>query len=319
MIENGRVSQLERERHNPVLVREIIYWLGANSERKADWTIIDCTIGTGALAAHILEASGEKGRMIGIDRDSQILDIARRTLAPYGERTQLVHGRFSQLSDLVRALGVERVQGIVMDLGVSSVQLSCAERGFSFSQEGLLDMRMDQTCGRTAAELLEQISEEQLRSCLQVYGEERYAKRIARAIVQERQRRPIYTTTELASLIERAVPVSYRYGRIHCATRTFQALRIMVNQELEELKTGLPAAIQMLDPGGRLCVIAFHSLEDRIVKHTFRSLASGPHPLLSILTKKPCCPTHEEQQVNPRARSAKLRVAERLGREGNNP
>lgn len=315
MNENGSNSQLEflsdRCGHEPVLVNELIEWLAVDA-LEGDWTLIDCTIGTGALAASLLSASGKRGKIIGIDRDAQVLDIARRTLATYGERVQLLRGRFSQLSDLIRPLGVEQVQGIVMDLGVSSVQLTHAARGFSFLREGPLDMRMDQACGSTAADLIAQLSEEQLKQGLRLYGEERYAGRIARTIVQERARRPIQTTTELARLVERAVPASYRYGRIHCATRTFQALRIMVNEELEELKAGLSAAIRLLDAGGRLCVISFHSLEDRIVKHAFRTLAAGSQPVLSLLTKKPCRPTPEERDRNPRARSAKLRVAERL-------
>lgn len=297
--------------HDPVLVKEILHWIGHIIE-KDNWLLIDCTVGTGSLASRILDESGGNGKIIGIDRDAQVLEIAQRRLAPYGNRVQLFHGRFSQLPELVRERGKGRISGIVMDLGVSSVQLARAERGFSFLREGPLDMRMDPTHGPTAADLLERLDEESLQECLRVYGEERYAKRIARAIVRERCHRPIRTTTELATLVEQTVPASYRYRRIHCATRTFQALRILVNEELDELRAALPAAVQMLEPGGRICVISFHSLEDRIVKRTFRSLASAPHSYLSILTKKPSRPDREEQMTNPRARSAKLRVAERV-------
>ncbi|RMH31141.1 MAG: 16S rRNA (cytosine(1402)-N(4))-methyltransferase RsmH [Nitrospirae bacterium] len=303
---------VEKDSHVPVLAKEILHWIRALYE-KDEWIVIDCTVGTGLLASRILDESGGKGKIIGVDRDVQVLEIARRTLAPYGDRVRLVHGRFSQLPELVREEGEGRIYGIVMDLGVSSVQLARAERGFSFLREGPLDMRMDPTQGPTAADLLEQLNEDALQACLRIYGEERYARRIARAIVRARHRHPIRTTTQLATLIEQSVPTSYRYSRIHCATRTFQALRILVNQELDELSAALPAAVEMLEPGGRICVISFHSLEDRIVKQTFRALSSGPHPRLSILTKKPSRPDREESMTNPRARSAKLRVAERVG------
>ena len=208
--------------------------------------------------------------------------------------------------------GLTKVDGILFDLGVSSPQLTTPERGFSFSGNGPLDMRMDQTQGQTAAEFLRAISESELVRILREYGEERYARRIARAIVQSRRNQALQTTGQLATIVQQSVPPSYRYGRLHCATRTFQAIRIALNQELEGLPSALQDAVDLLAPGGRICVISFHSLEDRIVKQTFRALAAKPAPVLSILTKKPLTPTAHERQMNPRSRSAKMRVGERL-------
>jgi 16S rRNA (cytosine1402-N4)-methyltransferase len=192
--------------------------------------------------------------------------------------------------------------------------LDDASRGFSFQREGPLDMRMDQAVGETAADLVNRSPEHALADIIFQYGEERYARRIARAIVQERQHRAIETTETLASIIARSVPAAYRHGRIHCATRTFQALRIAVNHELEFLESSLRDATDVLNSRGRICAISFHSLEDRIVKHTFRSLSQGPEAALSILTKKPVLPSASECEANPRSRSAKLRVAERQPR-----
>ena len=207
------------------------------------------------------------------------------------------------------------MHGIVLDLGVSSAQLMHPERGFSFMTDGPLDMRMDQSRGETAADLLERISERELADLLFAYGEERYSRRIARAIVQAR-RDPIRTTGRLVEVIRSAVPPVYKRSRIHYATRTFQAIRIVVNEELERLGDALQKAVALLRPGGRLCVIAFHSLEDRIVKHTFSALSAKPTPVTARLTKKPVVPTKEEQRRNPRSRSAKLRVVERLAPGG---
>jgi 16S rRNA (cytosine1402-N4)-methyltransferase len=204
------------------------------------------------------------------------------------------------------------VAGVLFDLGVSSPQLDDPARGFSFMQDGPLDMRMDQGAGETAADLVNSREEQELADIIFQYGEERYSRRIARAIVRERNRGPIQTTGVLASLVAGAVPPAYRHGRIHCATRTFQALRIAVNRELERLEPSLRDAVDVLAPRGRICVISFHSLEDRIVKHTFRSLAQGPAARLALLTKKPILSSEQECRENPRARSAKLRVAERL-------
>jgi 16S rRNA (cytosine1402-N4)-methyltransferase len=233
----------------------------------------------------------------------------------FGERVVLLRGHYRDLKRHLAEAGVSTVSGVLFDLGVSSPQFDDPARGFSFQHEGPLDMRMDRRPGPTAADLVNGSSEGELADIIFQFGEERYARRIARAIVRERVRRPIETTRALVALITGAVPSSYRHGRIHCATRTFQALRIAVNRELESLEPSLRDAVDVLAPGGRICAISFHSLEDRIVKHTFRSLTQGADANLALLTKKPILPTEEERRTNPRARSAKLRVAERLTEE----
>ncbi len=218
--------------------------------------------------------------------------------------------------DLKRHLaerGIANVHGVLFDLGVSSPQLDEPERGFSFQQDGPLDMRMDQSVGTTAADVVNRTEESDLADLIYQLGEERYSRRIARGVVRARAQRPLSTTQELVAVIESSVPGSYRRGRIHCATRTFQALRIAVNRELDHLEPAIRDAADVLRPGGRLCVISFHSLEDRIVKHTFRALSGRA---LTVLTKKPLMASEEECARNPRARSAKLRVAERPVQEG---
>lgn len=226
----------------------------------------------------------------------------------------LRQGNYRDLKQHLSEMGVSTVGAVLFDLGVSSPQLNDATRGFSFQLDGPLDMRMDQSTGRTAADLVNSGDEHDLAEIIFQYGEERYARRIARSIVRERQRCRIATTGQLVSVVARSVPASYRHGRIHCATRTFQALRIAVNQELESLESSLRDAVEVLSEGGRICAIAFHSLEDRAVKHTFKSLARTPDSKLAVLTKKPILPSREECESNPRSRSAKLRVAERQSR-----
>lgn len=298
--------------HTPVLGHEVQYWL--ISERSA--TILDCTVGYGGHAELILESSKTGTKVIGLDRDSKAIDFSRQRLIRFGERIVLRQGNYRDLKSLLAEAGVSTVDGVLFDFGVSSPQLDDVSRGFSFQREGPLDMRMDQTVGRTAADLVNSSPEHELADMIFQYGEERYARRIARAIVQERQRCPLKTTGDLVSLIARSVPASYRHGRIHCATRTFQALRIAVNHELDFLESSLRDATDVLTSGGRICAISFHSLEDRIVKHTFRSLSQGPEAILSILTKKPVLPSQAECEANPRSRSAKLRVAERQPKVG---
>ena len=221
-----------------------------------------------------------------------------------------------ELKQHLSAQGLSQVDGIIFDLGVSSPQLDESTRGFSFQHDGPLDMRMDQSAGETAADLINQWPEAQLADAIFQFGEERFSRRIARAIVRARERHPLATTKELVSAIEGSVPANYRHGRLHCATRTFQAIRIAVNQELDCLEPALRDAVDVLSPGGRLCVISFHSLEDRIVKHTFRALSSKDHPALMVLTKRPQVSTSEESGRNPRSRSAKLRAAQRVFKEG---
>ncbi len=255
-------------------------------------------------------------RVIGLDQDSQAIEFSQRRLNRFGDRIVLRQGNYRDLKSHLAEAGIAKVGGVLFDFGVSSPQLDDPSRGFSFQREGPLDMRMDQTIGTTAADLVNSSPEHELADIIFQYGEERYARRIARAIVQERLRYPVETTGALVSLITRSVPASYRHGRIHCATRTFQALRIAVNHELDFLEPSLRDATEVLAVGGRVCAISFHSLEDRIVKHTFRSLAQGPEATLSILTKKPVLPSGAECEANPRSRSAKLRVAERQPRMG---
>ncbi len=301
-------EDIARHTHEPVLVNEILFWLRC----KPGGVYVDCTVGYAGLAIRILDQSAPSGVLVGIDRDRDALNAARQRLSGLESRVRLHHGNFSDLKSVVSQFGFSRVDGVVFDLGVSSPQLDRAERGFSFREDGPLDMRMDQTQGRTAADLIRELSEVELADVLYHLGEERYSRRITRAIVQARREAPIETTGRLAAIVERAVPSFYRHGRIHCATRTFQALRIAVNRELDVLEPALRDAVDILAPGGRVCAVSFHSLEDRIVKTTFRALAAGPDPSCQILTKKPVVASEDECCRNPRSRSAKLRVGERL-------
>jgi len=251
--------------------------------------------------------------LIGIDRDPAALAAARLTLQPFGDRVTLVHSRFSQVREVLDRLGMVPIDGFVIDLGVSSPQLDRPERGFSFRNDGPLDMRMDPTTGETAADLLRRIDEEELVQIIREYGEERHAARVARAIIEARNSGDLDTTGKLAALVARAIP-RHEYGK-NPATRTFQALRIAVNEELTELERFLEVAADCLRPGGRLCVIAFHSLEDRIAKRRLRALAGkdgGGPAVLRILTKHVVQASGEERARNPRARSAHLRAAERV-------
>ncbi|WP_447969316.1 16S rRNA (cytosine(1402)-N(4))-methyltransferase RsmH [Nitrospira sp. M1] len=308
MVEEKFEKRLNYEHdHVSVLLNEVLYWISPSPGK----LYIDCTLGMSGMSEALLEKSMPSGKLLGIDRDAQAITQGHHALGSYRDRVELRHGNFTSLKSIAEEAGFCRVDGIVFDLGVSSPQLSQAERGFSFMKDGPLDMRMDQSTGPTAAEFLLHIPEKALERVLREYGEERFARRIARAIVQERQE-PITTTSRLSEIIRRAIPIPARRGRLHHATRTFQALRIAVNGELDGLADVLRDASSLLGPGGRVCVIAFHSLEDRIVKQTFRELSAKPHPQLSLLTKKPLTPTREEQQRNPRSRSAKLRVAERV-------
>jgi 16S rRNA (cytosine1402-N4)-methyltransferase len=294
--------------HIPVLVEEICFWLNP----LPSGIYVDCTVGIGGTSLKILEKSGKNAHIIGLDRDYQAVAIAKKTLSEYETSVNILHGNFSHIRDFVQNSGYEKVDGVVFDLGVSSLQLDQSERGFSFSLSGPLDMRMDQTQKVTAADLVNHLPEKELADVIFAYGEERYSRRIARAIVQARTAGLIQTTQALVSILEGALPYAYKKGRLHFATRTFQALRIRVNRELDLLEPALRDAIDLLKDGGRVCVVAFHSLEDRIVKHTFRSMAQREHPKVALLFKKPVIPSVLEIQQNPRARSAKLRVAERL-------
>jgi len=299
--ENGSVF------HTPVLADRIVAWL----QPRPGGRYVDCTLGPGGLAAKILERTEPDGFLIGIDRDEKAIEMAQARLAPYAGRTHFIHGNFVDLKRHLSALDISSMDGVVFDLGVSSAQLAQASRGFSFLSDGPLDMRMDQTSGESAAELVNRMSEVELADLIYRFGEERYARRIARGIARARTIAPLLTTKQLEEVIYASVPATYRHGRIHCATRTFQAFRIAANRELEILEPALRDAAGVLAPQARLTVVSFHSLEDRIAKQTFKALSQGATPVLTVLTKRPETPSEDERHENPRARSAKLRVAER--------
>jgi 16S rRNA (cytosine1402-N4)-methyltransferase len=290
--------------HEPVLVSETVALL----EPAKGGLFVDCTVGLGGHSRALLESGAT--RVLGLDRDRDALAIAASELAPFGDRVELVHADYRDLARILDGRGVERIAGALADLGVSSMQLGADGCGFSFQRDEPLDMRMDRSGGATAAELLARVGEEDLANVIFEYGEERYSRRVARAIVQAREEAPLETTGQLARIVRRAIPVR-GYQRIDPATRTFQALRIWVNRELEGLDGFLETAVKRLLTGARLAVIAFHSLEDRIVKHTFRALAHG-EAAIRILTKRPIEAGDDEVARNPRARSAKLRAIERL-------
>jgi 16S rRNA (cytosine1402-N4)-methyltransferase len=269
---------------------------------------VDCTVGLGGHARALLEAGAT--RLIGLDRDRDALDQARLSLTSFADRVELVHTDYRELEDVLDRRQLELVDGLLADLGASSLQFDTPGRGFSFQRDEPLDMRMDRSAGDTAAELMARATERELADAIFGYGEERFSRRIARAIVEAREQAPVTTTGRLAAIVRRAIP---RRGptRIDPATRTFQALRIWVNRELDGLDRFIEAAVRRLRASARLVVVTFHSLEDRIVKHTLRALdlAGKVH----VLSKKPLVPGDQEIERNPRARSAKLRAAERLG------
>ncbi len=289
--------------HVPVLLAEVVAIL----RPRPGGSYLDATVGLGGHAEAILRASEPTGTLLGIDRDGEALALAALRLAAFGSRVTLRQGRYEDLPDLVGA--GRTFDGILFDLGASSLQLDSAARGFSFGREGPLDMRMDQRAGETAADLVNRLPERELADLIFRWGEDRHARRIARAIVEARRRSPLLTTTALAEVVARAIPRPAWPRRIHPATRTFQALRIAVNDELAGLDRALEEAVGLLNPAGRLAVLSFHSLEDRIVKRTWRRLEAAG--LVRILTRRPIRPTEAEAASNPRARSAKLRALER--------
>lgn len=270
---------------------------------------VDCTVGLGGHARALLEAGAS--RLIGLDRDLDALDLARETLAPWSDRVELVHADYRSLGEVLDRRQVRLVDGALADLGVSSLQFDAPGRGFSFQRDEPLDMRMDRSAGDTAADLVARASERELADAIFAYGEERFSRRIAHAIVEARGESPVATTERLAAIVRRAVP-RRGFMRIDPATRTFQALRIWVNGELDGLDRFIVMAAERLSVAARLVIIAFHSLEDRIVKHTLRAFDRGGAGI-KVLTKKPLTPSEEEISRNPRARSAKLRAAERVG------
>ncbi len=299
-------------RHVPILAKEVLKLL----DIKSGGVYIDATLGGGGHAKMLLSASTPEGILIGIDRDPDALKIARETLKNYGERVKLVRGNFSDMKRICQAEQISKVDGILMDLGMSSNQLELGGRGFSFrSPEEPLDMRMDKSAPFTAAEVLNTFPETEIRDILFQLGEERWAAAIAREIVKTRRTNPFRQVKDLVYAVKRAIPAKARHGRRHMATKTFQALRIFVNGELDALREGLDAGLALLAPRGRLAVISFHSLEDRIVKQTFRQAEREPEVFggrnFHILTRRPIQPSKNEMDRNPRGRSAKLRVIER--------
>jgi len=291
-------------RHEPVLLDEVLSLLAP----ARGGTFVDCTTGLGGHSHALLD--GGATRLIALDRDENALRAAAERLASYGDRVELVHSDYREIGSVLQQRGIDGVDGILADLGVSSMQLDQEGRGFSFRRDEPLDMRMDRSQGPTAADLIADVDETDLANVIFQYGEERHSRRVARAIVRAREAAPLQTTGALADVIRRAVPTR-GYQRIDPATRTFQALRIWVNRELEGLDTFLGDAARRLLAGARFAVITFHSLEDRFVKHTFRALATAGDAW-QVLTKKPVVPGDEEVARNPRARSAKLRAIERL-------
>jgi len=302
--------------HRPVLYQEIIQYLAPFSPGR----YLDCTAGAGGHAKGILEASSPDGELVTLDVDPDAVALARATLAPFGPRAIVKHASYVHAAEVLAAIGWQKVDGIVLDLGVSSMQLDAAERGFSFRLDGPLDMRFDPTSGLSAADLVNGLEEKELADLIWRYGEERYSRKIARAIVQAR---PLHTTQELAAVVRAAIGRSGE--KQDPATRTFQALRIAVNDELINIEAALPQLIELLKPQARLAVISFHSLEDRIVKQIFQResrdcicppeqpiCTCGHHASIEIITPHPVVPQEEEKARNPRSRSAKLRVVQKL-------
>jgi 16S rRNA (cytosine1402-N4)-methyltransferase len=287
-----------------VLVGEVVNLVGP----RTDGVYVDATVGLGGHTDALLRAGA--GRVIGIDRDPQALDEARTRLSGWGDRVELVHASYGQIDDVLSARGLRTVQGVVADLGVSSMQLDRADRGFSFRQTGPLDMRMDPSSGPTLLERLQSVDEKTLADIIWQYGEERRSRRVARLILDARDRGGLTDTAALAAVIRRGVGAG-AWQRLDPATRTFQALRIWVNDEIEGLGRFLQTAWRVLASDGRLAVIAFHSLEDRIVKQTFRALAAD-RTAARLLTPRPVMSSDDERERNPRARSARLRVVEKL-------
>lgn len=305
--------------HRPVMLAEVLEYLAPEKGK----VIVDATLGAGGHAEAIVERLSPGGRLIGIDRDPTAIAEARAQLGDMEAQVSYHRENFRDIQSVVDGEGLDEVDGVLFDLGLSSMQVDDPSRGFSFRKPGPLDMRMGPDADRTAEEVVNEESEDELARIIFNYGDERWARRIAHFIIEARERRPIRTTQELSKVVEDAVPASARRGRKHPARKTFQALRIAVNNELEDLREGITKAIGCLAQSGRIVVLSYQSHEDRLVKRTFNSLARGsdyppgqplsPEPSLVVLTKHPVRPTAEEIEENPRSRSAKLRAAMRRG------
>ncbi len=296
--------------HIPVLVEEVMSLLQCGPQK----TYVDATLGGGGHALEILERTEPDGILIGLDWDEDAVAEAGKVLMPFGDRAKIVRENFVHLPEVLKSMRIKEVDGILLDLGLSSLQIENRERGFSLKGEGPLDMRMDQRLDRTAADLVNRLSLKELEKTLSEYSEERWAKGIAKAIVEERARTSIDTTQTLRRIVHRAIPRRFHSRKIDPATKTFQAFRIRLNEELENLRQMLETGWRLLRKGGRMCVISFHSLEDRMVKETFRrGERKGENgSALRVITKKPVRPSEEERRRNPRSRSARLRCAERM-------
>ena len=306
--------------HRSVLLDECLEGLNI----RADGIYVDGTAGGAGHSSEIAKRL-ESGRLIAIDQDETAVAVASERLGALGKNTTVVRSNFCELAKVCRELGIESIDGVLLDLGVSSYQLDTAERGFSYSADAPLDMRMDNRCSLSAYEVVNTYSEQELKRILFDYGEERFAPAIASAIVKRREKKPIETTAELSDIIKYAMPPAAREGGHHPAKRSFQAIRIEVNRELDVIEPAIKGAVEMLGSGGRIAIITFHSLEDRIVKQAFASLASGctcpkdfpvcvcgNKPKIRLVNRKPIVPTKQELEENPRSRSAKLRVAEKI-------
>ena len=315
------MEQGKEFKHLSVLLDECIEGLAI----KPNGIYVDGTAGGGGHSFHIASALGEGGRLIAIDQDEDAIKAAGKRLAPFGDKVTLVRSNFSEVGEVCAELGIEAIDGILMDLGVSSYQLDTPERGFSYNADAPLDMRMDNRASLDASVVVNTYTEEKLREIIYGYGEEKFGGRIAAEIVKARSQKPIETTGELVDIIKRSMPSSAKQGGHHPAKRTFQAIRIEVNGELDVIPKAIRGAEKLLAPSGRIAVITFHSLEDRIVKQEYASLAAGctcpkslpicvcgNKPKLKIVTRKPVLPSEEEIANNPRSRSAKLRIAEKI-------
>jgi 16S rRNA (cytosine1402-N4)-methyltransferase len=291
--------------HIPVLLSQVLHFLNPQPGER----FIDCTLGLGGHSEAILNRTAPNGELLGLDQDPAALELSRERLGRFGRRVTLVHANFEQIGEQARSHGFVDVDGVLFDLGVSSLQLGRSERGFAFRTSEPLDMRMNPSAGPTAADLIARLSERELADLIYQYGEERASRRIARSIVYHREKRPIATTDDLVGAIVSAV--GGQRGRVHPATRTFQALRIAVNRELDVLPIALEHALELLRPGGRLVVISFHSLEDRLVKRFMLERSRTETISVQILTRRPVAPDESEVRENPRARSAKLRACQR--------
>ncbi len=292
--------------HVPVMNREIISYLKLEPGDR----VVDCTLGMGGHSFEIAKIIGPQGRLIAIDRDNESLSVAKERLKEFCDRCTFVQSDFRRIDEVLSSLEIQEVDGMLFDLGISSYQLDNSSRGFSLKNDGPLDMRMDKDSYISAQDLVNSLSEKEISSILKNFGEERWHNRIARFLVQQRAKNPIESTQDLSDLVMQAIPRRFQNQKIHPATRTFQAFRIAVNRELEALEIALDKCVDYLKKGARLCVISFHSLEDRIVKEKFRQfLKEGK---FTLIEKKPLRPTFEETCDNPRSRSARLRIAERI-------